>query len=341
MAQRRGVARICRHRYTGRVAEERWVRSFDDTELFVRASGTGAGAPIVLCDGLGCDGFIWKKLKPALEGVHRVVHWHYRGHGQSKRPTDMNALGIGPLHRDLLAVLDELGIDRTILFGHSMGVQVILETALEVPERVAGIVAVCGSYGRPLDTFHDSGLLNVLFPSLRDLTRRHPRMAQRFWTAAMMSELSYQLAMHAEVDGRLLSRATFKPYFDHLAAMDVRVFVNMLDQAREHTVEHRLHEIDAPALIVAGSRDTFTPVWLSRRMAHLIRGAELLEVPCGTHVAPLEQPELIELRVMKFLRERLAEADRPGRRQEALANGTARSDSRVAERRRAQRDVKE
>jgi pimeloyl-ACP methyl ester carboxylesterase len=321
------------------MAEERWVRSFDDTELFVRVSGTGTGVPIVLCDGLGCDGFIWRKLKPTLEQTHTVVRWHYRGHGQSKRPKELTALGIDALRRDLLADLDDLAADRAILFGHSMGVQVILDAAIECPERVVGLVPVCGSYGRPLDTFHDNGILNIAFPWLRDLVRRHPRLAQRLWTATMTSELSYQFAMRAEVDGRLLTRATFKPYFDHLAAMDVRVFTSMLDQVREHTVEHRLHEVNVPALIVAGERDTFTPVWLSRRMARLIRGAELLAVPCGTHVAPLEQPELVELRVQKFLRERLADAIRPTRRRKASGKSAAGSGSRAAARRPAPRSA--
>ena len=60
-----------------------------------------------------------------------------------------------------------------------------------------------------------------------------------------------------------------------------------------------------PILIIAGQKDTFTPAWLSRRMARLVPDAQMLLVPLGTHVAPLEQPELIELRLSRFLEENL------------------------------------
>jgi pimeloyl-ACP methyl ester carboxylesterase len=138
----------------------------------------------------------------------------------------------------------------------------------------------------------------------------------------MESEAALQFAMHAEVEGRLLTRRSFKPYFKHLASMDVSVFVGMLDKVRHHTVEDRLHEISAPTLIVAGQNDTFTPAWLSRRMVRLIPDSELLMVPLGSHVAPLEQPELIELRLTRFLEDRLR-ADKPRPRRRKAARRTA------------------
>ena len=46
---------------------------------------------------------------------------------------------------------------------------------LEHPERVLGVVAVCGSSGRPLDTFHGHNGLNLAFPFLHALVRRFPR----------------------------------------------------------------------------------------------------------------------------------------------------------------------
>jgi pimeloyl-ACP methyl ester carboxylesterase len=60
-----------------------------------------------------------------------------------------------------------------------------------------------------------------------------------------------------------------------------------------------------PTLVVAGERDLFTPRHLSLEMAQRIRGAELLEIPRGSHAALIEQPELVNLRLEKFLRERV------------------------------------
>ncbi len=288
------------------MTRERFVRSYDGTDLFVTIVGGGEGVPLVLCDGLGCDGFIWRRFRPAFLDRHRIIHAHYRGHGQSKIPEDLATLTVPNLVADLGCILDLLEVERAVLVGHSMGCQVALEYALEHSARTLGVVPICGSYGRPLETFHNSPVLASLMPRLRDIAAEWPRLAQSLWGAALRSELSYQYATRVEVNGQLVSRADFAPYFEHLISMDVRVFTTMATQANSHTVEERLGELECPVLVVAGDRDAFTPFWVSRRMQQLIPGAELLSVPGGTHISPLEIPELLHLRVERFLTERVA-----------------------------------
>jgi len=114
-------------------------------------------------------------------------------------------------------------------------------------------------------------------------------------------ELAYQIATHLEVNGKLVHREDFTPYFKHLSGMDPRLFLGMLKHASEHTAYDHLPQVKVPTLIVAGTADTFTPYWLSEEMHDRIAGSELLTVPGGTHVSPIEHPELIALRLEKFL----------------------------------------
>jgi pimeloyl-ACP methyl ester carboxylesterase len=283
---------------------ERYIRSFDGTELYT--SSTGQGPAIVLCDGLGCDGFIWRYVKPALRAHYRLISWNYRGHGLSRAPADPDAVGIAALRADLGAVLDAYGLDKAVLFGHSMGVQVILDFALDAPERVAGLVPICGSFGRPLDTLHGDDRLGRLFPLVRDTLLRWPRPGQRVWRRILASRLAYAMATHFEVNGKIVRPEDFKPYFEHLSSMDVGTFVRLLDRIQNHSVEDRLSAIRTPTLIIAGERDTFTPAWLSHRMHLLIPEAELMVVPGGSHVVPIEIPELVNLRIERFLESRVA-----------------------------------
>jgi len=283
---------------------ERFIRSFDGTEIFVSTSGDGA-VPLVLCDGLGCDGFIWRHLKPYFEPRYRIVRWHYRGHGLSKIPANLDNLTVDAIRDDLVAVLDALAIDRAVVFGHSMGCQIILDFAATHPSRVLGVVPICGSYGRPLETFHDNSLLSAAFPFMQEAAVRWPRTADRIWRAAVTSELTRAVARLFETNSRLVRQSDLGPYFQHLAGMDPRVFARVATSANDHTVEERLGDVRAPVLIIAGERDGFTPVWLSRRMHTLTPGSELMVVPGGTHVAPLEIPELLHLRVERFLEERV------------------------------------
>lgn len=282
---------------------ERFIRSFDGTQLFT--SSTGEGPPLVLCDGLGCDGFIWRYIRAALKDRYRLIHWNYRAHGLSGRPADPDAMGMPALRADLKAVLDAYGVDKATLLGHSMGVQVILDFALEWPERVQGLAPICGSYGRPLDTLHGDGRLGLLFPFMRDAMLRWPRQGQGVWSALLRSRMATLIANTFEINAKVVRPGDFAPYFEHLARMDATLFVRLLDRIRHHTVEDRLGEVRVPTLVITGDRDTFTPSWLSHRMHMLIPGAELLLVPGGTHITPLEIPELVNLRLERFLNERV------------------------------------
>ena len=282
---------------------QRFIRSSDGTRLFTSSSGEGPA--IIMCDGIGCDGFVWRYIQAFLRPRYRVIRWHYRGHGQSDAPADVNAVDMNCLRSDLHAVMEAYQLDKAVLMAHSMGVQLILDYALTYPERVQGLVPMCGSFGRLLDTIHENGHIGLLFPLLRDLVLRWPGQGQQLWRRAFNSRLSFEVARRFEVNTRIVQSRDFWPYFEHLAGMDARLFVRMLDRVRHHTVEDRLEELNAPTLVIAGERDTFTPAWLSRRMHMLIPDAELLVVPGGTHVAPIEIPELINLRLERFLDQRV------------------------------------
>ncbi len=282
----------------------------DGAALYFQVQGEGAPG-MLLCDGLGCDGFAWKYLTPYLVNQHRVVRWHYRGHGRSTCPADRTRIGMFYTCDDLRRVMDAAGLERAVLFGHSMGVQVALEFHRRFAHRVQGLVWLCGSYGTPLDTFHDSPLLKRAFPWLRRLVERFPSRTARLTRAILSTELAVQVALSVELNRDLIQRADLEPYFEHLARMDPVVFVRTLDSLASHSAWDHLPHVDVPTLVIGGERDKFTPAWLSRKMAAHIPGAELMMVPQGSHTAPLESPQLVELRVERFLRERLGLAASP------------------------------
>ncbi len=260
---------------------------------------------MVLCDGLGCDGFAWKYLLPELRARFRVVRWHYRGHGRSTIPNDSNRIGMSYTCEDLDRVMSAAGVEKAVIFGHSMGVQVALEFHRRYAHRVLGLVLICGSYGYPLDTFHDQTMLRTAFPFLRAVVERYPKLARVVSKVAMRTDLAVDIALRTELNAELMQRADLAPYFEHLAVMDPVVFVRTLDSLKDHTAWDHLAHVDAPTLVIGGERDRFTPVWLSRRMADAIPGSEFLLVPGGSHTAPLEQPRVVNDEVFEFLEKRV------------------------------------
>jgi len=282
---------------------EHYATARDGTRLHWTSAGAGPRPPLVLCDGLGCAGYIWRFLEPELAHARRVLHWNYRGHGRSERPTDPEQVSIGECVDDLLAVLDDAGERSAVLVGHSMGVQVALEAHRRSPDRVAGLVLVCGAPGKPLDTFHDAPLLAAAFPYAREAAERFPAVARLLFRSVIPTELTLKLAMVFEVNSKVVAREDLARYLADLADVDAGLFIRLASSAGQHDASDHLPRVAVPTLIIAGEKDSFTPMWLSVKMHAAIPGSELLVLPGGTHVGPLEHPELVALRVEKYLRD--------------------------------------
>ncbi len=275
----------------------------DSTPVYYRVSGPAGAPAVVLCDGIGCDGYVWKYLEPALHESRRVVHWHYRGHGRTPPPRDWRRLDVVDLADDLQAVMDAALGDGTpaVLAGHSMGVQVCLEAYRRHTERVSGLVLLCGSYGTPLRTFKGQRTLEQVLPWVKFAVNRIPGIMANVWRNLIPTELAYQIATRFEINGELIRREDFFPYLEHMAQVDVRLFLEMLASAGRHSARELLPNIDVPALIISGDRDGFTPAALSEEMHQLIRGSELFVVESGSHTAPIERPDEVNARVIEFL----------------------------------------
>lgn len=289
---------------------EGFVDSSDGTRLFYEELG-GGGPPVVLTDGIGCDGFAWRYLAPRLAQHHRVVHWHFRGHGRSGPPLDRDRLSIEDLAGDLRGLCDELDVVRPVIVAHSMGVQVALEYYRQNPDRVAALVLMCGTFGRITSTFHGSNLLDQVLPGLIRGTRMFPGVARAVW-GRVPAAMAFRVACAGrELDAERIQEDDFQRYWEHAALMDPDVFLGMLQRAGQHDTRGFLCEIDVPVLVVAAEHDTFTPMALAEEMAATIPNAELEVVEGASHAAPVEQPEHIAERVEEFLSARLGLARTP------------------------------
>ncbi|MSP59935.1 MAG: alpha/beta hydrolase [Myxococcales bacterium] len=278
----------------------------DGSALFYRvhepAEGVPQALPVVFNDGIGCDGYVWKYLEPELTQGRAIIHWHYRGHGRTPMPRDLDRVSIADSADDLVSVLDTVGVDRAVLAGHSMGVQVCLEAYRRAPERIAGFVLMCGSYGNPLRTFKGKRTLEDVLPAVRFAIHRIPRLVTAFWRNVIPTDLAYQIATRMEINGALIRREDFFPYLEHIASVDVRLFVDMLSAAGRHTAREILPTIAVPTFILAGDRDSFTPLSLSEEMHRLIPGSELMVVKDGSHTTPIEKPGEVCEAIAAFLR---------------------------------------
>lgn len=99
----------------------------------------GSGPPMVFLHGVTLDLTYWRPIMQAFSGSHRVIAYDLRGCGRSGGATP--PYSFDALVRDLDALLDQLGVERPILCGHSMGGNLGLQYTALHPERVAALVA--------------------------------------------------------------------------------------------------------------------------------------------------------------------------------------------------------
>jgi pimeloyl-ACP methyl ester carboxylesterase len=263
---------------------------------------------VVLCDGIGCDGYVWKYLSPALSRTHRVVHWHYPGHGRSPRPDRTPT--IPALAADVGAILDDCEVDRAVLVGHSMGVQVVLEAYRQLTPRVEGLVLMCGMAENPLKTFRGTSALEPLLPAVRAAVDRAPHVLGSVARWVLPTRLAFRVASAVEVNGALLDRHDFMPYLRGLSRVEPSYFLSLLTAAVAHSAVDLLPQIAVPTLVVAGERDGFTPPELSETIAGAIPGATLVTIRDGSHTAPLERPDEVNAAVCAFVDRLTAGGDR-------------------------------
>jgi pimeloyl-ACP methyl ester carboxylesterase len=101
----------------------------------------GAGErPIVLVHGLLMNRRMFERLGPALaERGQRAICVDLLGHGGSDQPDDLRLYSMPLFAEQVTALLDQLGLDRAVVGGTSLGANVALEMAVRHPERVKAL----------------------------------------------------------------------------------------------------------------------------------------------------------------------------------------------------------
>ncbi|CTQ48364.1 alpha/beta fold hydrolase [Jannaschia donghaensis] len=109
----------------------------DGTTLAVYEAGQGA--PLILLHGFPQNHRCWLPVLPELARTHRCILIDLRGYGDSDAPADdagHTTYSKRRMGRDVLAVLDALGIDRADVAGHDRGARVAYRFALDHPNRL-------------------------------------------------------------------------------------------------------------------------------------------------------------------------------------------------------------
>lgn len=291
----------------GRAAPTGWqtTAAADGTRLAWRvdgpASGLDRGPAVVCCNGIACSDHYWTEVVPSLAAVRPVVRWDYRGHGRSGAPADRDLVGVDAVVDDLVAVLDAAEVDQAVLVGHSYGVQIALEGFRRLGrDRVAGLVAVAGTPGAPLQRFGmEPGAL--LFPVAAAVATTAPVTTARLWRRLWGSPAMPWIARAVRGTTAAAPRPVLNDYFTHVGGLDLDLMVRMFASMEAHSAVDVLDDLPVPLLAVAGDADGLTPVSVMRDLALAAPDGELVVVHGASHTLPAEHPRRLAAEIDAFV----------------------------------------
>ena len=287
----------------------------DGTRLAYYVTGRPDGIPFVITAGLGGGIGAWARIIEHLSPHMRVYAWDYRGLYNSDRPEDASRFAVPDHADDLRQLLLHEAIDRPVLAGWSMGVQVILELTRHHGHLPRGIIALHGTPGLPLRTAFDGGWFERFAPTLFNISRRHANRLMRpgRWLTSMRPVTNAFMRLSQTM--RIMSPSCDPTMFQAMARgwvdLDLNAYTEIFEHLGQHDAADILTEIRVPTLVIGGGADTFIPPYMSEELARHIPDAELLIVPNATHFGPLEYPDKINTRIAQFIRNRFGVAIEP------------------------------
>lgn len=269
----------------------RSVTSADGTRL--RAwDNQGSGIPVLISNGLGTPHEAWPEINRRTER-YRVMTWDHRGLAGSGRPADESRITVGDHTDDFFAVMDSYGVDRAVVIGWSVGVNVAFEAALREPGRIAGVLAVAGVPGgtfeallHPLPRFLrpragrvGSHLMRYLGPVLNRLGDVLPGTPGHGFDPRGMTTVGLDL-VHGDILLRVLRQFANHdwPWYSRLARA-----------VGDHPPVD-LSSIDIPVTYLAGTWDAITSAERMRAASAKTPNSEYVELP-ATHYVPLQFPD--------------------------------------------------
>jgi 3-oxoadipate enol-lactonase len=252
----------------------------DGVRIAYRIDGGDRLPVLVLSNSIGTTLHMWDGQIDALSQRFRVLRYDTRGHGASGVPA--GAYSMDRLGRDVIELLDALGIARAHFLGLSLGGFIGQWLGVHAPERIDHLIlANTSSYLGPAPQWDARIAATLQAPDMTD-------------TAAMFLGNWFPAAM-LKAGG---------PVIDHFRAMllatNPQGLAGAFAAVRDADLRRTIALIDRPTLVIAGRDDTVTAASHGALIAATVPGAMWVEMPT-VHLSNIERPAEFVDAVLSFL----------------------------------------
>ena len=234
----------------------------------------GSGTPILLSHGYRSNSQAWNGNLPALTKNYRVITWDNRGHGKTDSPQRQDLYSDAHQVTDVTSLLGELGVEKAVIGGLSMGGALTMQIALQHPEICLALI-IC-----------DTG------PGYRKRELRDE------WN--INAHVYHDELMTRGLEGLDSTPEVMNVRDHHESAQGLaKAAIGMVLQ-RNEGVLGRLGQIDIPTLVIVGALDEKflnSADYISSRVPN----ARKVVIPDAGHAANIDNPEAFDAAVLQFL----------------------------------------
>ncbi len=241
--------------------------------VFLTYDSYGSGKPpLLLLHGFPLDHTIWNAQVQDLQTRCQIITPDLRGHGKSTAPDGVYSMDL--IARDVLSLLDRIGVYKAIWVGHSMGGYAVMAAYRLAPERFAGIGFVASNHKADSEE----------------------GKAKRYETAEKVAQQGAVAAVNPK-----LFHPNASP--DSPAAQEAKqimlntppagIIGTLHAMATRPDSTETLKSIRVPALVIGGAGDQLFKPEIPQEMARLIPGAKLVMAEKSGHMPMMEQPDLV------------------------------------------------
>jgi abhydrolase domain-containing protein 6 len=255
----------------------------------IHYTAQGSGPALVLVHGFGGSTDAWKKLTSLLAPQYTVYALDLPGFGLSDKPAD--ASYSMPAQADTVcALIKALGLEETVLIGHSMGGVIVADINTKLPDRIKGLIMIePGFYYTP-----PAFLQKLFFPFDRAMAKMfYSRMGRE--KSFVGSYYDTSLVTPEMIDELLIARHT-------PGAVEAMQSMSSEPEAYK-TNEDIAAAVTCPSLMVWGERGEKTRTREIEDSQRLMKGSKLVMVESCGHYVQDEKPEKCAKAILAFLKD--------------------------------------
>ncbi len=285
-----------------------FFRTSDNEQIYYATNFDEAPSdrPVLVFNyGLVCSTYHWSFQSDYFKENYPILIHDYRGHFQSTGRDEIGKITFSQIAKDINDLCSHLGIKKTIMLGHSMGVNICLQLAKDYPELVQGQVLISGTVMPVTDVMFDTNLMEFIAPYAELALKKHPTIVDKIWKSTGMNPLVKKLIHHQGFNVNNVSKEFIEIYLNKVGVLGPELFFQLFNEMTKQNILGDLGRMKQPSLVMGGMKDKVIPNHLQHLTHSMLPNSETYFYKDGSHVPQVDYPVLTNQRIELFLKQKI------------------------------------